>query len=194
MTRSLFCIAFLATATVASAGIFSDSEPKASKGTTSEKVAYIEGTHKGLAPHTAGVLLFNDAKVMAFQHPKGTLTIPYSAISGAELGPLRGRDAGPAYRVWSAYRRLGEKSRYVTIHYTEKGATNRLVFELTDKAATLAVSQIEIAQGKRQGSVISTAANEELWWGDKYWRTNRNSEKWNKPSGAETPKSSAPDR
>ena len=110
------------------------------------------------------------------------------------MGPPRGPDAGPAYKVWNVHRRFGDKTRYLTVHYSENGAKNKLVFELRDKAANLTVAQIEIAQGKRQGSVMQTTGNDELWWGDKYWKTDRNADKWNKPSGSEAPKTSAPDR
>ncbi len=197
MTSRALNFAFLAAIAAAvpmSAGIFSDGEPKATKGTLGEKVSFIEGTSKGIAPHTVGTLVMRENKQMVFRYAKGSVAIPYQSITNAEIGPTRGRDAGPSYKVWNAPKRFGNKTRYLTILYTENGTTNKLVFELADKAATLTVAQIEIAQGKRQGTVQSTADNDELWWGDKFWRTNRNADKWNKTAGTEAPKSSAPDR
>jgi len=194
MTRRVFHFAFIVAAAVAplSAGLFSDSEPKASKGTSGERASYIEGTQKGIAPHTAGTLSMQDNKVMAFQYGKGSLSIPYANITNTEIGPGRGKDAGPAYKVWNVHKRFADKTRYLTIHYTENGLKNKLVFEVADRAATLTVSQIEIAQGKRVGSVAAASTNEELWWGDKYWKTSRNNEKWNR--SAEASKATAPDQ
>ncbi|MEO8028771.1 MAG: hypothetical protein ABI823_19980, partial [Bryobacteraceae bacterium] len=66
MTHRALCLSsfMLATALVAvapvSAGIFSDSEPRAAKGTSREKVSYIEGSQKGLAPNTLGTLVMTD--------------------------------------------------------------------------------------------------------------------------------------
>jgi len=196
MTSRVFYFALLAAVAAApiSAGIFSDGEQRATKGTASERVSYIEGTQKGLAPHTPGTLQMSDSKAMVFQYGKGSLSVPYNNILSTEVGPTRGKDAGPAYKVWNVHKRFGDKTRYLTIYYSENGTKNKLVFELADKAATLTVAQIDIAQGKRQGSVQATTNNDELWWGDKYWKTGRNAEKWNKPTGSgEGPKNS-PDR
>ena len=131
MTSRALNFAFLAVIAAAvplSAGIFSDGEQKATKGTAGEKVSYIEGTQKGIAPHTVGTLVMRENKQMVFLYAKGTVAIPYQTITSAEIGPSRAHDAGPAYKIWNAPKRFGNKTRYLTILYTENGAKNKLVF------------------------------------------------------------------
>ena len=110
---------------------------------------------------------------MELKTPLHKVEIPYSQISKAELGSVmvHTADPQPAYKVWSLPKRLMKsETRQMTLSYTnEKGVDQTMTIQMSRAAADGVYSTIE-----RNNAKVSS--ND--WWGDKYWKTARNSDQW----------------
>lgn len=103
------------------------------------------------------------------------------------------KDSGAAYKVWRLPKCLRQtKTQYLTVAYrNEQRQSKTLVLELEQRAASRVLDTLEVRTGKRPATdQLATGTKDEIWWGDQYWKTTRNADKWSKTAGTTT----APDR
>ena len=139
----------------------------------SSSVTYIKGTIDELSPNTGGTLL-NTAKSMEIRTPLHSVQVPYSQISKVEMGAIQTHapETDPVYKVWTLHKHFmtSPQTQELTVAFTnEKGQNQSITIELPKKTASGLFATIERHSG--------TVANAN-WWGDDYWKTNRNKDSW----------------
>lgn len=136
-------------------------------------IAYVEGSVKAIPVNSTGTFNFEDAKQLQFNYGKSVYAVPYEAITDTEVGK------GEMHHV---LRKIPVPSfspnhkETLTIRYKDaSGAASTMTFSLT--ATQSAQVRNDIASKKK---VIATDAEARStdFWGDKYWKTNRNHGSW----------------
>jgi len=146
---------------------------------TNSEATYVVGNLDGLEPGAEGVLQLDGDK-LTFQSKKLTVEAPFAKITGAELGAklTHSNDAPPLYKVWQLHKRFGgDKTVYQNITVTFKDASGNdqtMTLEMTATAAAETQETLEVRTGRR------ARRQQDEWWGDDLWRTNRNHETWDK--------------
>jgi hypothetical protein len=140
----------------------------------SASVTYIDGNVADLAPNTGATLYLTNPGSMELKTSLHKVRITYSQISKAELGSVETHyaEAQPAYKVWALPKRLMKpETRTMTVAFTnESGQDQTITIEMSRAAAEGAFAVIE-----RHNAKIADSN----WWGDSYWKTNRNQDQWN---------------
>jgi len=153
-----------------------------------ETVTYVNGNLPGIAPNSGGTLLFSDETAMYLRTGSEIIAVPYAGISKAELGLTKANSHDtPLYKVWSLPKRVMGKTatQYLTVDFkTTEGEEKNITLELAKSSAKDVL--FTIRSNKAQAAKPPFAAKSE-WWGDEYWKTNRNRDLWNKPSTAGAP-------
>ena len=167
----------------------------------SETTTYVDGNVKGVAPNTGGTLVISDENTMSFRTGLANVEVPYSGISKVELGAVKETSHDvPFYKVWQLHKKFsgGKKTEtqlLIVSFKNEDGEDKSMTLEMAQPAIGGVVSTIEERTGKsfvKQASAKRTpgsqakGANQKSddWWGDDYWKTTRNADKWNKAPGS----------
>ena len=141
-----------------------------------QTVTYIGGNVADLAPNT-GATLYSSSQAMELRTPLHTVEVPYAQISKAEMGQIVEHTYEPEapYKVWSLPKRLiRTQGQEMTLTFSgANGESQTMTIELSKKAAAKLMTRIE-----RRSAIVANSN----WWGDDYWKTNRNKEQWNAPS------------
>jgi hypothetical protein len=137
-------------------------------------VTYVKGNIDELTPNTEATLYLNNAKSMEFRTLEHTVQVPYGKISKAELGAIQSRtpETDALYKVWTLHKRfmMSPQTQEMTVAFTnEKGQNQTMTIELPKKTAAGLFATIE----RHSGTVADSN-----WWGDDYWKTNRNKDTW----------------
>jgi hypothetical protein len=164
-----------------------------------ETATYVDGNVTGVSPHTGGTLMFSDAMAMHLRTASANVTVPYESITKAELGAIRMHSHQvPMYKIWEVRRRLNEttETRYLTLAFkSDVGDDQTMTLELAKSAVPDVMATIQshtrpgvvpadsIPPVKLTSEQILAAkpaeASSAPWWGDDYWKTTRNKDKWN---------------
>jgi hypothetical protein len=177
-----------------------------------QTATYVDGNVAGVAPKTGGTLLFAGDETMNFRTGLTNVAVPYANISHAELGAVvQTSHNEPFYKVWALHKRFAAKpqSQYLIVNFAnEEGEAKTMTLELSEAAAPDVLSLIQthnalaVAPGQTSGNQVAAASNSKKslkpsamragpqsseWWGDDYWKTSRNSDKWGKTSAATPP-------
>jgi len=170
----------------------------------SETATYVDGNVAGVSPNTGGTLTFSDEKAMIFRTGLSNVPVPYSGISNVELGAVKETSHDvPFYKVWQLHKRFSggnktETQLLIVSFKNEDGEDKSMTLELAQPAVTGVLATIEEHTGKTyvarsQGSPKhgpakatnqATSDDKNAWWGDDYWKTTRNADKWNKSAGS----------
>ena len=143
-------------------------------------VEFVGGTTKIIPLNTMGTLDAATTNGLHFRYGRGDFDLPYNRIIRTEIGET------PGHHLWKVpVPHLGKGTRLLTVTYKEGESGTGMV---TFRAATSTISAInsEIDDQKRAPAVATSTptksvdkkATGEDWWGDAYWRTNRNKSKW----------------
>lgn len=139
----------------------------------SATVTYIDGNIAQLSPSTGATLYMNNPQSMELKTPLHKVEIPYTRISKAQLGSviIPTTDPEPLYKVWALPKRLVKsEAQQMTVAFTDgNGQSQTMTLEMSRTSAGSVLATIERHSGK--------VANDS-WWGDNYWRTNRNEDTW----------------
>ncbi len=154
-----------------------------------ETSTYVDGNVATLKPNTGGTLVFTDSKAVVFRTGLAEIAMPYASIQKAELGvtKVRSHDA-PAYKVWTLPQRLHKtETQLLTVDFKNADGEDRtMTFELAKPAAEIVLTTIQ-ERSPSGGATFAAASkngtNGSTWWGDGYWKTNRNVDTWTSPSG-----------
>jgi hypothetical protein len=142
---------------------------------TPPSVEYVGGTVKTIPANTVGTLNLDDARQLRFIYNGSVFALPYEQITTTDIAKGEGHHILRKIPVPSL--NPGKRKDTLTIAYKDpSGATGTLNFLLTATQASDASDEIAIK--KVSPAVILTANQNEEWWGDKYWKTNRNKGAW----------------
>lgn len=159
-----------------------------------ENTTYVDGTVSSLKPNTGGTLVFNDEKSITFRTGTADVAVPYANISRAELGATQEHShevplPGPLRLLKLP---LGHKTetQLLTLQFKNGlGDTQTMTLSLAKPAAGNVLTTIEERTGKTVtrnesgGKTVVAKADgknpsKDAWWGDSYWKTNRNVASW----------------
>jgi len=206
MTRLISLIAAVTLASVSMA-------KAAPAATPSQTTTYVDGNLMGVAPNTGGTLVFSDEKIMTLRTGLTSVSIPYASISKAELSVTKshGHDA-PKIEIWK-HIGSGKKTetQYLVVNFkNETGQDKTMTLELAHAAAPVVLDTIHahMAPPAAQSTAVASAAQPpskdakpastpttqaaapkkpakpaDDWWGDDFWKTTRNVDKWAKAAG-----------
>ena len=165
-----------------------------------ETTTYVDGNVTTLKPNTGGTLVFSDDKSMTFRTGLTDVSVAYTNILRAELGATQTHShEEPAYKVWTLPKRLHKaETQLLTLEFkTGAGQSQTMTLELAKPAASnvLATIQEKTAspsakaseKGAKPGATVAKADSKDSskdWWGDDYWKTNRNVAKWDSASAS----------
>lgn len=169
----------------------------------SETTTYVDGNITGVSPNSGGTLVFSDEKAMFFRTGLSNVAVPYSGISKVELGAVKETSHDvPLYKVWALHKRFNGSNKTETqlliVNFkNEEGEDKAMTLELAKPAVDTVLSTLETRTGKtfvaRHAQPKTAAAGEaaqtknpDAWWGDDYWKTTRNADKWGKPSSKDS--------
>ncbi|MGA3189825.1 MAG: hypothetical protein ABSF22_22185 [Bryobacteraceae bacterium] len=169
-----------------------------------ETTTYVDGNLTGVSPNTGGTLLFSDDNSMSFRTGLATVSVPYAAISKAELGATRSNSHDVAfYKVWAHHKKT--ETQFLTVEFkNEEGESRNMTLELAQASAPTVLATIQDHRGGQKqlvvagtkpiinpldkGSVASPATKAGSdWWGDDIWKTHSNATMWPKPAGTTAP-------
>ncbi len=120
---------------------------------------------------------------MRFVYGTSVFSLSYEKITGAQVAEPAGR------HVWRVpVPNIGRSVRLLTISYRDGEHSGMVTFKAPVPVAWNVWSAIDDRR-KKPASVSAKAAvsSEETWWGDKYWRTTRNNDKWTAPATPNAP-------
>ena len=170
-----------------------------------ETTTYVDGNVTGLTPNSGGTLTFDDNKAMHLRTGLTNVAVPYSGLSHAELGAVKtAPHNAPFYKVWE--RKQKTETQLLVVNFkNQEGDDKTMTLELPQQAAASVLSELETRTGKDFGAktaaqtTAKTAAKKpdimaaapaekqtDPWWGDDWWKTPRNADKWSKPAGSAT--------
>ena len=148
---------------------------------TSGTVQYVGGTVQSIPVNAAGTFNFDSARELSFNYGGSVYNLPYEQITGMDIkrAELRRVHKIPVPSVFPSHWK-----DVLNISYKDSsGATGTLKFEMPTLEAIDARQRIEDKRAPA-GESAATSPNSQ-WWGDSYWKTNRNKAAWdaqNKPA------------
>jgi hypothetical protein len=139
----------------------------------SATVTYIDGNVANLTPNSGATLYMTNPQTMELKTPLHKVQIPYAQISKAEVGSVmvHTADPEPLYKVWALPKRLMKsETQQMTLAFKDaNGQDQKMTIEMSKVSADSVLATIELHSAK--------VANKG-WWGDSYWKTNRNRDAW----------------
>jgi hypothetical protein len=144
----------------------------------SDTAEYTGGTVKSIPMNSIGFINLDDTKFMKFNYGQAVYKLPYEQITGTEVTKGETRHVLKRFPLPS----FGKTKETLTISYKDAaGVTGKLSFEVTSRLA--ATVQDTITTQKALPLAEATIDPNE-WWGDKYWKTNRNKSAWETSTAA----------
>ena len=144
--------------------------------TTSLDAQYIGGTAKAIPANTFGTLSLEDAKELQFHYGTSVYRVSYEQITGSDIqaGETRhlfGRIPVPNFVPI-------KKRQTISISFRDNnGGTGTLNFEVASSAAWSAQTVLN-ARMQKLSLASDASSTDDNWWGDKWWKTNRNQDTW----------------
>ena len=139
----------------------------------SATVTYIDGNVADLTPNSGATLYMTNPQTLELKTPLHKVQIPYAQISKAEVGSVmvHSADPEPLYKVWALPKRLMKsETQQMTLAFKDaNGQDQKMTIEMSKTSADSVLATIESHSAK----VANTG-----WWGDTYWKTNRNRDSW----------------
>ncbi len=147
-------------------------------GTPSATVQYVGGTVESIPANAAGTFSFDDAKDLRFSYGGSVYKLPYEQITGMDIkrAELRRVHKIPVPSVVPSHWK-----DILSINYKDSsGTTGTLKFEMPTLEAINARQMIQDKKAPAGESAATSPNNQ--WWGDSYWKTNRNKAAWDAQS------------
>jgi hypothetical protein len=148
--------------------------PPAALRAASGSVEYTGGTVKSIPANSTGSFNFDNSKELRFNFSGTVYALPYEQITSTDVAKGEGHHILRKIPVPSF--RPGNRKETLTIAYKDAaGASGSLNFELTANQAAAARDTIS---AKKSNPQTANSIQSDDWWGDKYWKTNRNKDAW----------------
>jgi len=146
---------------------------------------YIDGTITAIPINTEGTLELGNSGNLEFRYGETSYAIPSASISAIRVGKPRN---GLASHVAGGASRLGRtvlpiffsKDKYLTVDYGagEAAGTQRAVFRVPAELAAGLVPVLREKVAQNRAAAAKVAEDPDNWWGNRYWKTNRNRHLW----------------
>ena len=144
-------------------------------------IDYVGGTVKSIPADASGSFDFDDTRELKFLFHGGFYSVPYEMITGTEL--TKDDSSHHILRKIPAPS-FGHKKETLTISFKDaNGSKGSLSFAVSLSQGNVAVDTI--AAKKAFAEATSIPSND--WWGDRYWKTNRNKSEWSTQTAAAPP-------
>ena len=150
--------------------------------------AYVEGTVEAIPWNTTGRLELARTTGLRFQYGDSAYRIPARQVTGYRLGR---RHQGLKSQLTAGVSRVGHtmlpmlfhnNTRYLSVEFRSPGSTDpqRVVFRVSKQAASTALPVLEAWTASSQAVPAARQAqnDEDSWWGNRYWKTERNRHLW----------------
>ena len=155
---------------------------------SSDTATYVGGSVKSIPLNLTGTLDVSDKGDLRFDYGMATYHLPCSQITSTAISQDETRHILHKIPVPSLFPE--RKKQTLTVNYKDAaGANGTLNFELTAAQASALLDIIAIKKAIPQATANSNQHSDD-WWGDKYWKTNRNLTGWE--SGSTTAAQSTP--
>jgi hypothetical protein len=157
-----------------------------------ETSTYVDGNVSSLKPNTGGTLVFKDETSMTFRTGLAEVSVPYASIQRAELGATQTHSHElPLPGVLALVGRLHKtETQLLTVEFKSGlGENQTMTLQLQKVGASNVLATIQEHTPKTVTAAKTPAdkpAAKEDWWGDSYWKTNRNQDSWNSKEAANT--------
>lgn len=148
-------------------------------GANRSEAEYVSGTIKSIPLHTVGTLDLNDPNDLVFRYGRNFYRLPFDQIKSYEVGSAR-----PARRAVAHVPVPSMPWKHDQILNLSFRAGNDDIGVVSLKLTGKDLSNAEWALKSRVNSTNGSASIggrpklPESWWGDRYWRTSRNSAAW----------------
>lgn len=145
---------------------------------------FISGTAATIPVNIDGSLDATNPSELQFHYGMSVFTVPYDTITNTQISDAAG------HHLWKVPVKLGKSSRLLTISYRNGEKISAVTFKAS--AGSVASLRAVIEQRRAPAPAAQTAkaqpktAGEEDWWGDHYWRTTHNRDKWPSPQQTDT--------
>ncbi len=144
---------------------------------------YLYGTVKTIPTNTVGALDLTDTSELQFQYGDLTYRVPYRNIKSFRLSESKPQARNfahvPLPNLSLPFH--SQKTQILDVSFFDKnGAVGTVSFQLVGKNLASAewVLGERIRVDKEAAQNASRPKLPESWWGDKYWKTNRNHPIW----------------
>jgi hypothetical protein len=150
---------------------------------------YVGGTIKSLAPKIAGTLDLKDPSDLQFRYTVDKFRLHYADIRTFSF-------SAPAQRHLVAHVPVPrvpfqKHDQILDISFREQdGTLGNASFRVSAGSRAFLESRLNErieAEKKTDGSPATRTKLPESWWGDKYWKTNRNKAGWSGQPGVDAP-------
>jgi hypothetical protein len=150
-----------------------------------DRATYVGGSVASIPRNTEGFLNLEDTTNLTFSQGKAAFSIAYDRISTMEM-EYKPAPRG-AYKLLSWPPFTAKDQVLVTVNFEgEKGNREVLVLSLDREATRTTLRVLEARTGKEIASLERETKQPE-WWGDRYWKTQRNTANWNNEKAEQKP-------
>jgi hypothetical protein len=179
-----------------------------------ETTTYVDGNLTGISPNSGATLAYSADKQMTLRTGLTNIDVPYENITHAELGAVKETSHG--HKLFGHHGKTQTQLLIVNFKNGE-GEEKTMTLELAQPAAASVLSSIESHKAPQQVAAqeaapappvpeqpaaklktrtklepkavtkSETPAQSSDWWGDTWWKTSRNTEKWTKPASTNAP-------
>ena len=140
----------------------------------SNGIEYTGGTVKTIPENSTGMFNFDDPNFLRFNYGGGAFSLPYEQITATEVTRAEAHHILRKVPVPSL--NPGKRKASLALKYKDAaGATGTLNFGLTAGQAEEACDTIA---AKKAFAEAASAQQSGDWWGDRFWKTNRNKDAW----------------
>jgi hypothetical protein len=180
-----------------------------------ETTTYVDGNLIGVSPNSGATLTYSGEKQMTLRTGLTNIDVPYENISHAELGAVKetshghklfGRRTTTQTQLLIVNFKNGEgEDKTMTLELAQPAAASVFSSIQSHQAAPQQVATSEtpaptpapaqpVAKLKtrtkmepKADAAAATPKSSADWWGDTWWKTSRNADKWTKPASTNAP-------
>lgn len=137
---------------------------------------YLGGTVKSIPKNMTGRLDLTDPSNLIFTYGKGVYRLPFEDIKSFEITPAK----SPQHRLGVPVPRLpwSQQTELLNLSFRGEDHVSEVIsFKLTGKDLTTTEWALKsrIEEPRESNTAAGRTKLPEAWWGDRYWRTTRNS-------------------
>lgn len=140
-----------------------------------ERATYLGGSVISIPRYKEVMFDFADGQNLSLRYDKTAFSIPYAQITSMELG----RSGWRGKRVKHVPIWFSKDSPAITIHFKNSQDVDQvMVLAISSRDSMSAVPILQARTGKEVLNAGLTNTDDGTWWGDRYWRTDRNAHTW----------------